>query len=111
MTPSAAVHAHPARRAVFARAVHARSSTPVARPNGPRLAVVLESIGYLVPRVEFRGRVHSVFAHACNLAAGGTLLTVHAGSDAPATLRLARATRLDLRNHFEVGEAIDCRDG
>ena len=53
--------------------------------------MAIDSIGYLVPRGEFAGRIHSVFARACNVACGATLLTVCAAEacNGPATLRLA----------------------
>jgi hypothetical protein len=111
MTPPAAVQVHSAQQAAPARAIEVRSSAPVRRANGPRLALIVASIGYLVPRTGFSGRVHSVFARACNFACDDGLLTVHAAGDGPATLRLARGTPLDLRNHLEVGEGVDCHDG
>jgi hypothetical protein len=75
--------------------------------------MTIDSIGYLVPRTGFAGRVHSVFARACNIACGGVLLTVSAPEpgNGPTTLRLAPARALDLRDRFEVGEGVRCRDG
>jgi hypothetical protein len=83
----------------------------VRRPNGSRIAFGVRSIGYLVPRTGFSGRIHSVFAQACNLMRDDTLLTVHAGVDGPTMLRLAGAMAIDLRAHFDEGEQVDGRDG
>jgi hypothetical protein len=78
-----------------------------------RTMLAVGSIGTLVPRADFAGRVHSVFARACNLAANDTLLTLSAfdAGDGPATLRLARGAVDDLRGLFDGGERFVCRDG
>lgn len=75
--------------------------------------MTIDSIGYLVPRTAFAGRIHSVFARACNVACGDALLTVSApeAGNGPTTLRLAPGTAIDLRDRFEVDEAVRCRDG
>jgi hypothetical protein len=76
-------------------------------------ALVVETAGYLVPQADFIGRVHSVFAQACNIAVGDMLLTVcvpRAGNGAT-TLCLADRTVRDLRDLFDAGERVVCRDG
>lgn len=107
MSPTAATHTGSAQRAVaFAR----RGFAPLVRA---RTVLAVESIGQLVPAAPFLGRVHSVFAQACNLALDDTLLTVCAfGAGNGATvLRLARGAPTELRDHFDVGERIDARAG
>jgi Protein of unknown function (DUF2877) len=68
------------------------------------------ALGYLVPGADFTGRVHSVFAQACNLESGDALLTLvapHAGNG-PTTLRLAFGAPRDLRDLFDVGAPFHC---
>jgi hypothetical protein len=110
MTSSAATLTPPAQRAMAA--VLERCGAANSAAAAPSVLVV-ESIGHLVPRTAFQGRVHSVFAQACNLAAADTLLTVCAFGvgNGPTTLRLARGAPTDLRDHFEVGERIEARRG
>ncbi|HEU5297381.1 MAG TPA: DUF2877 domain-containing protein [Burkholderiaceae bacterium] len=73
----------------------------------------VESIGHRVPRGDFAGRVHSAFAHACNIACGGSLLTVVArrGGNGPTSLLLGAGAPPDLRRWFDVGETLQCRRG
>jgi hypothetical protein len=77
----------------------------------PRVLLAVAALGYQVPQADFTGRVHSVFAQACNLASGETLFTLvppHAGNG-PSTLRLAVGTPHDLRELFDAGEPFSCR--
>jgi uncharacterized protein DUF2877 len=78
-----------------------------------RVALAIQSIGYLVPRADFTGRVHSVFAKACNFACDDTLLTLCAFGVGcgPATLRLAPAALHDLRDLFDAGEPVHSHQG
>lgn len=108
-----ALHVQPAPQVaprVAPRELRAARSAPA---STLRVALAVESIGYLVARTVFTGRVHSVFAHASNLECHDRLLTIAAAAigDGPATLRLARGGPADLRELLDVGERIDCRDG
>jgi hypothetical protein len=79
----------------------------------PRATLAVATTGYLVPLAGFTGRVHSVFAQACNIEVADTLLTVcvpRAGNG-PTTLRLADGTAGDLRDLFDAGEGVASRDG
>jgi hypothetical protein len=75
------------------------------------MTLQVRSLGYLVPRDDYAGRVHSVFAHACNIDARGSMLTLVAadGDDAPAALRLAPGAPADLSLVFARGEPIVVR--
>jgi hypothetical protein len=70
-------------------------------------------IGHRVPSIDFEGRVHSVFEHACNIALGAELLTIGtaATGDGPTLLRLAGGVQDDLRECFTEGEFAACRGG
>jgi len=113
MTSVAALSVQPAQPAVPQILPSGREVTPCAQASTRRVVLEIESIGYLVPGTDFAGRVHSVFAQACNLAGNDTLLTLCASrfGDGPATLRLARGSPLDLRDWFDVGERILCLQG
>jgi hypothetical protein len=73
--------------------------------------LAVESIGYLVPRSNFIGQDHSVFASACNIACRDTLLTLCAidAGRGPTMLTLAHHAP-DLRQLFDAGERVRCRD-
>ncbi len=70
-------------------------------------------IGYRVPRVEFDGIVHAVFARACYFECGDTLLTLGATTlaDGPTMMLLGREAAVDLRRAFRRGDTVRCRDG
>jgi hypothetical protein len=93
---------------------HASSAVPCFVPRGhvaaPRRATLpVDTIGHLRPRTAFAGRVHSVFARACNIVCGSTWLTLctHDAGNGPTVLRLARGAALDLRVLFSAGERVD----
>ncbi len=74
----------------------------------------VDTIGHAVPCTAFTGRVHSVFARACNIVSGPTWLTLctHDTGNGPTLLRLARGAAVDLRALFDAGERVDGdRDG
>jgi len=107
MTPAAALPAHSARPAA------ARIASVTGRAaRQARFAATVESIGHLVPPSPWSGRVHSVFARACNVACGELLLTIgtRALGDGPTTVLLA-GNPGDLRGRFAEGERIDAREG
>jgi len=107
MTPAAALPAHSARPA----AARIASVTSLAARQA-RFASAVEAIGHLVPPSPWSGRVHSVFARACNVACGELLLTIgtRAVGDGPTTVILA-GNPGDLRDRFAEGERIDAREG
>jgi hypothetical protein len=73
---------------------------------------VVARIGYRVPRRQFDGVVHSVFARACYIDCDGSLLTLAAAgvADGPTTLVLGTDGPADLRGLFNAGDAVRCRD-
>ena len=74
-----------------------------------RATLPVDTIGHAVPRTALKGRVHSVFARACNIVCGPTWLTLcaHDAGNGPTVLRLARGPAGDLRLLFDAGERID----
>lgn len=89
------------------------SSRRVAEPRQHGTAATGElliagSIGYLVPRAGWAGRVHSVFARHCNLACRELLLTLSRApaTDGPTVIRLTEDAPADLREWFTVGEPV-----
>ena len=89
------------------------SGRALAVPGAPRAALPLASVGHLVPQGDFRARVHSVFARACNLQVGAELVAIGAsnGGDGPLHMRLSAGCSWDLRRLFGVGEPMACRNG
>ena len=90
-----------------------RMTPPLRSEGAMRHALVAESIGNLVPRTDFTGRVHTVFARACNFTCDDMLLTLYAGRacDGPTTLRLVPGAPADLRDLFEIDEPVLFRRG
>jgi hypothetical protein len=107
------MHVPSAPSAVSLSLLHGSKVVPRARVNTERTALAVESIGYLVPRSDFAGRVHSIFAQACNIASADGLLTLSAfgGWNAPTTLRLSRGAVRGLRRMFDIGEPVHGREG
>lgn len=68
-------------------------------------------VGYRVSRKRFDGVVHSVFARACYVDCGNSLLTLAASgvADGPTTLVLDRDAAVDLRAVLRRGDAVRCR--
>jgi len=81
-------------------------------PRAAGLVVAVESVGHLVPCSPWSGRVHSVFARACNIACGELLLTIGARGtgNGPTTIVLADGAG-DLRDRFAVAEDVHARGG
>jgi hypothetical protein len=105
------MHLQPAPPAVLRGSPYPHPALPH-RPASAVRVLAVESIGYLVPRTDFVGRIHSVFVRACNIACQDTLLTLCAAGAGrgPTTLTLSRCAR-DLRDLFQVGERVELRDG
>ena len=74
-------------------------------------AWVVARVGYRVPRRQFDGVVHSVFARACYIDCAGSLLTLATAgvADGPTTLVLGSDGPADLRGLFNAGDAVRCR--
>ena len=68
MTSVAAVSVQPAQPAAPQILPRGHEVKPYAQASTRHVVLEIESIGYLVPGTDFAGRVHSVFAQACNLA-------------------------------------------
>jgi len=85
------------------------SSQGIGVPLAARVPVAIESIGYLVPRAPFSGRIHSVFARACNIEWGDRLLTLCTGQGAqgPGVLRIASGGPADMRALLHEGSAYE----
>jgi hypothetical protein len=92
---------------------HRRPAPPAGCASAQRLLVAVDTVGYLVPCMDFAGGVQTVFARACNIACDGTLLTLTTAGvgNGPATLALAVDAAEDLRRLFDAGERIDCHRG
>lgn len=75
--------------------------------------LTIGSVGYLVPSDRFASTVHSVYDAACNLTVDDHLLTLcrPGVGQGPTSLVLAHPALPTLRGLFEVGEAVECRDG
>jgi len=106
------MHLQPAAQAVLQGSIRGCKAPSRGRVNTERIALAVESIGYLVPQSDFAGRVHSVFAQTCNIAYGDTLFTlsVFGACDGPTTLRLALGAPNNLLDLFDVGEPIHRRE-
>jgi len=78
-----------------------------------RASLDIQSVGYLVPRPDFEGAVHSVHARACNIACGEVLLTLltPGAPEGPTALVLRGGFALDLRRCFRPGDQVICRGG
>jgi hypothetical protein len=74
--------------------------------------IEVDALGYRVP-FEFDGHVHSVFAQACNIACGDTLLTLVGPGvgRGPTLLCMAEGMPRDLRGLFDVGRPLRCERG
>jgi hypothetical protein len=111
--PSTAAVRHQSPPTVVPVGVRDGHQAPGERASTPRRVLELAALGYLVPSADFMGRVHSVFAGACNVTCDDTLLTIAAyrAGDGPVTLRLADGAAPDLRIVFDAGESVRCCGG
>jgi len=85
------------------------SSRAIGAPLAPHVRLTVESIGYLVPRTPFIGRIHSVFARACNIEWRDRLLTLCTaeGAHGPVVLRIASGGPADLRALLHEGSRVE----
>ena len=79
------------------------------RERRDRVVLAVETAGYLLTEADIVGRVHSVFAQACNVEFRAGLLTIGLPivANGPLTLRLEPAATRDLRELFAVGERVE----
>ena len=86
------MHAPTASFAVPSFVLRDREAAPQRHGATGRVTLTVDTIGHRVARTAFTGRVHSVFARACNIVCGPTWLTLctHEAGNGPTVLRLAR---------------------
>jgi len=93
---------------VAASAAWLTAMTHARAPRGSSATWAVACVGHLAPTTDFDGTVHSVFAHACNIAASCGLLTivVRGLADGPTVWRLATDHPGDFRHLFRRGERL-----